>query len=121
MSGKNAAVRDHKNRCERVYGLLGLAAKKGSVVSGWEACERALKNGAGGLLILAGNSAAGTKERFRQLAYAGGNGAVVFGFGAEIGRRIGKGERSVLIVTDLNIERGIRVLLGITDGDKTGV
>jgi len=95
-------------RCSRVYGLLGLAAKKGSVVSGGDACARALKNGAGGLMILAGDASANTRERFMRLAYGKNTDYIIFGACRELGRRVGKSERSVIIVTDKGLADSIR-------------
>ena len=108
-------------RCMKIYGLLGLAARKGSVTSGSEACLHAIKNNAVGLLILAGDSAHNTRERFIRLSGDIGMGHIVFGSCSELGRRIGKEDRSVLLVTDNNLAHGIYTLLGIADGEKTGV
>ena len=109
------------NRCAGVYGLIGLAARKGSVASGWEACERALKNGTDGFLLLAGDSAAGTKEHFKRFVSPSGDNYAIFGTAGELGKRTGNGKRSVIFITDNNIKRGICVLLGIADGNITGV
>jgi ribosomal protein L7Ae-like RNA K-turn-binding protein len=100
------------NRCNRVYGMLGLAAKKGSIVSGGSACERELKNGAGGLVIIAGDAAANTRERYIRLANNRKMDYLVFGACGELGRRIGRGERSVMIVTDRGLAFNICELLG---------
>ena len=164
MSRSGCCVKKMANncRCAKVYGLLGMAAKKGSLVSGSEACERALNKGVKGLLVLAGDSAEGTKAKFRKLAgissgvhedgapgenaddNAGASASVdirgeiayenasagvsagvnadvlVFGVGVELGRRIGKGDRSVMMVTDINMARGICALFGIADGILNG-
>ena len=110
----------NNSRCMKVYGLLGLAAKKGSVISGWEACERSIKKGAGGILILAGDSAAGTKDKFLRLSSYHDIMFLVFGSRSELGRRTGKRERSVMIVTDINLARGIRELFGFTFDENNG-
>jgi len=72
--------------------------------------------GAGGLLILAGDSSEGTKGHFKRLASDGGVGCIIFGSSFELGRRIGKGNRSVLIVKDAGFSRRILDILGIVDG-----
>ena len=113
-----------------MYGLIGLAAKKGSIISGWGACERALKKSPGarvlpkgerGLLILAGDSALNTKEKFLRLSAGKRIDYLVFGSVAELGRRAGRGERSVIIVTDEGLARGIRELLGYVAEENGGV
>ena len=98
-----------------------MAAKKGSVVSGGNACERALKYGADGIMILAGDSSGNTRERFERLSRSKGMELIVFGSRSELGRYIGKGERSVAILTDRGLARGIRVLLGIAADENGGV
>jgi len=95
--------------------LLGLAAKKGSIVSGGDACERALKKGAGGLLIIAGDAAGNTRDRFAGLSRGGKADLLVFGARGELGRRIGKGDRSVVLVTDKGLAFGILELLGLAE------
>jgi len=107
----------NNGRCARVYGLIGIAAKKGSLISGWKACENAVMAGRQGLLILSGDSSAGTKERFLQMIKGNGTdtktGLVVFGARGELGRRAGKGDRAILIITDTGLAESILKLLGI--------
>jgi len=103
------------NRSSGVYGLLGLAAKRGAVVSGQEACAKAIRNKVSGLMILAADSSANTRERFINLSNENGGDYAVFGSQSELGKRIGKADRSVLIVTDLNFARGISAILQITN------
>ena len=101
--------------------MLGLAAKKGSAVSGGSVCERALRRGTGELLILSGDSSGNTKERFMRLSQVKGIEYIVFGGKSELGRRVGRGERSVIIITDRGLARGIRVLLGFASDKNGGV
>jgi ribosomal protein L7Ae-like RNA K-turn-binding protein len=105
----------------KVYGMLGLAAKKGSAVSGREACERAIKSGVAGLLVLAGDCAANTKKELYRIADGSNVDGVVFGACSELGRRIGKKKRSAVVVTDVNLARGILLLLGIAVNEYGGV
>jgi len=114
----------------KAYGLIGLAAKKGSVVSGWSACEselrkipKARQSGKGKrfLVLLAGDSANNTKEKFMKLSMDRGVDYIVFGSCSELGRHIGKGERSILIVTDEGLARGIHELLRFVADENGGV
>ena len=114
----------------KIYGLIGIAAKKGSIISGWSACTRELqKMRTGGtyicddrtILILAGDSAANTKKEFSRLSFGKCIDCLVFGSCSELGRRIGKRERSVMIVNDKGLARGIRQLLCIEADDNGGV
>ena len=110
--------------------MIGLAAKKGSIISGSSACERELKNasapymlkkGKRGLLILSGDSAMNTKDKFLRLSYSKGIDYLIFGSGNELGRRVGRGERSVMIVTDEGLARAIRDLFGHAAEENGGV
>jgi len=125
----------NNGRCARVYALIGFAAKKGSLVSGSAACEQAIRSGRKGLAVLSGDSSAGTRGKFAQLLAATGGGQgtgqggeagngprsqpgsgpgyVVFGSSGELGRRAGKGGRSILLITDTGLSGGILELLGI--------
>ena len=111
----------NRSRCERVYGLIGLAAKKRSIVSGGNACERVLKYGAGGTMIIAADASANTKGKFIRLSCINNMRYIIFGSRSKLGCRAGKGERSVLIITDEGLARAIRVLLGFADDENGGV
>ena len=110
--------------------MIGLAAKKGAVASGTEACERELRKISGeklkkrsecALLILAGDSSKNTKDKFVRMSIDQGIEYIVFGTCSELGRRIGKGERSVMIVTDVGLARGIRRILEFVADENGGV
>jgi ribosomal protein L7Ae-like RNA K-turn-binding protein len=106
---------------EKIYGMLGLAARKRSVISGWSACESARGCGPGSLMIIAGDCAAGTKEKFVRRAGALNIRHVIYGDRSELGRRIGRGDRSVAIVTEGDIARGICALFGFAAAENGGV
>ena len=116
-----AAGMNNNCRCAKVYGLLGLAAKKGVVVSGGNACERALKYTVGGIMILAADASGNTKAKFIRLSITKNIPYMVFGSRSELGRRVGTGERSVMVLTDQGFARAIRVLLGFSDDENGGV
>jgi ribosomal protein L7Ae-like RNA K-turn-binding protein len=135
----------------KIYGLLGIAAKKGSVVSGSDACIRALREAgnkkgatgspgapgnrktgsmaidsasgeyAKGLMVLAGDSSANTRQTFMRLAGDRDLDILLFGARSELGRRVGKGARSVMIVTDKGLARSIRALMGSAVLENGGV
>ena len=112
---------NNNGRCGKVYGLLGLAAKKGAVVSGGNACERALKYDLCYIMLLASDASGNTKDKFVRLSRNYGIECILFGTRSELGRRVGTGERSVAIVTDKRLSREIRVLLGFSDDENGGV
>ena len=89
----------------RFYGLLGLAAKKGAIASGSDACELAARDGKAFLVILASDASDGTKLRFSRIASSYGIACIEMGEKAELGRHVGKCDRSALAVTDANFAR----------------
>ena len=116
----SAGAAGRGRRCAKVYGLIGLCAKKGSVVSGADACENAIRNGVDGIMILAGDSSGNTKQKFIRLSQDKGVEYIIFGSCSELGRRIGRGERSVMIINDRGLSREIRVLLGLVGAENGG-
>ena len=84
----------------KVYGLIGLAAKAGALVSGGNTCEDAIQKGKAKLVVIAGDSADNTKDKFYRTAINRGVEVRVFGLCDDLGKHCGKGSRSVLTITD---------------------
>jgi predicted RNA-binding protein YlxR (DUF448 family)/ribosomal protein L7Ae-like RNA K-turn-binding protein len=118
--GRGGEPKSAPERERKAYGLLGLAAKKGSVISGGDACERALRGGSDGFLIVAEDASDNTKERFSRIVYGKGVERRIFGTCSELGKHTGKDERSVLIVTDQGIARGLALLMDGVAGENGG-
>ena len=97
----------------RLFGMLGLSAKKGSIESGSDACECAARDGKACLLILAKDASIGTKQRFARIAESQGIACIEFGKKAELGRHVGKSDRSVLAVMDMHFTQGIIQAAGV--------
>ena len=95
----------------KVYGLLGLAAKSGSVVSGGNTCERLLKGSKSQLVVLAEDASENTREKFLRLAAQKEIETRIFGTCDELGKYIGKEIRSVLIITDRSFAKRILELM----------
>ena len=51
----------------KVYSFLGLATKAGKLISGEDTCERAVKSGKVGLLIVAEDAYEITKKKFNDI------------------------------------------------------
>ena len=80
--------------------MLGFAARAGRIASGETACEKALRSGRGYLTILSEDASGNTVKKFTALAGAAGIPLLRFSGKIELGRMIGKGERSCAVVTD---------------------
>jgi ribosomal protein L7Ae-like RNA K-turn-binding protein len=110
--------------CDRIYGLLGLAARKRSIVSGGGQCEREIERcpvltGGELTLLIANDASENTFRKFSKAASRKGMEYRVFGTCAGLGARTGKSGRSVMIVTDRSLSLAVRTLID-GDGGKCG-
>jgi len=87
---------------DRIYSFLGLAAKAGKLISGDEACERALKAERIYLIIISEDASGNTKNKFINMCRYRNTALRVFGEKEKLGRFIGKDVRSVIAVADKN-------------------
>ena len=88
--------------------MIGLAMRAGKIAGGEFAAERALKTGEAKLLILSGDASHNTTRKFEGMAAYRKIPVIRFLDKTELGRAIGKGERSVLAVTDEGFAQTIR-------------
>lgn len=99
----------------KVYALLGLAMKAGSVVSGEVACENAVKGMKAKLVIVAMDASAGTKKLFSnktqyyEIPYA------EYGTKDELGHALGKDMRSSIAVCDVGFADAIYKKLELSE------
>ena len=80
--------------------MIGLAMKAGKIAGGEFAAERAAKTGEARLLILSEDASHNTSRKFEGMAAYRKIPVIRFLDKTELGRTVGKGERSVLAVTD---------------------
>ncbi len=85
---------------ERIFGLLGLAAKAGKIVSGEFMTEKALKEGRACLVLVAEDASQNTKKHFRDMSDYRSVPIRLFGTKEQLGRCIGKEFRASLALTD---------------------
>lgn len=88
--------------------MIGLAMKAGRIAGGEFAAERAMKTGEAELLILSEDASHNTVRKFEGMAAYRKIPVVRFLGKTELGRIVGKGERSVLAVTDEGFAQNIR-------------
>ena len=94
-----------------IYGIIGLAAKAGAIISGSLACESVILKGRAKLVIIAGDSADNTKKKFLKIAANSDAGVRVFGTSEELGHYCGKVNRSVAVITETNFAKKLTVLI----------
>ena len=87
----------------RVFQMLGIAAKSGNVVSGEFSTEKAVKTGHAYLVIVSEEASANTNKMFTNMTDFYEVPMYVFGTKEELGRCIGKEFRASLAITDENL------------------
>ena len=91
----------------RVFQMLGIAAKSGSVVSGEFSTEKAVKTGSAYLVIVSEEASANTNKMFTNMTSFYEVPMYVFGTKEELGRCIGKEFRASLAITDENLANAV--------------
>ena len=107
---------------DKVFGMLGLAAKSGKVVSGGDTCERLIRKSVQPLVVLAEDASENTKERFINCAAIREKKTAIriYGTCEELGKYIGKESRSVLIITDKDFANSIMKLMDCASRENGG-
>ena len=91
----------------RVFQMLGIAAKSGNVVSGEFSTEKAVKTGHAYLVIVSGEASDNTNKMFKNMTDFYEVPMYVFGTKEELGRCIGKELRASLAITDENLANAV--------------
>ena len=91
----------------RVFQMLGIAAKSGNVVSGEFFTEKAVKTGHAYLVIVSEEASANTNKMFTNMTDFYEVPMYVFGTKEELGRCIGKEFRASLAITDENLANAV--------------
>ena len=91
----------------RAAAMIGLAMKAGKIAGGEFAAERAVKSGKAQLVILSEDASQNTAKKFTDMAEYRGIPHCRFLNKTELGRTVGKGERSCLAVTDEGFAQSI--------------
>lgn len=96
----------------KIYGLLGLCARAGKVVSGMDAVSDELKRSKIKLLIIAKDASEKTTKNIAYLAEKKKVPILVIGSIKENSKAIGKENRAIIGVKDKNISEGIKKIYG---------
>ena len=91
----------------KVFQMLGIAAKSGNVVSGEFSTEKAIKTGYAYLVIVSEEASANTNKMFTNMTEFYEVPMYVFGTKEELGRCIGKEFRASLAITDENLANAV--------------
>lgn len=104
---------------DKILNLLGLAMKAGKAKSGSLSVEETVKSGDALLIIMAEDASAGTKKQLTNMAAYRNVELLVYGQKEELGRSIGKEERSAIAITDQGFAKNIKeqILSALADED----
>lgn len=95
----------------RILSLLGLCMKAGKLKSGGFQVEEAVKLGRAWLVIIAGDASDNTVKKFDNMCSYYEVPCFRYGTKEELGRAIGKEERSVAAVCDEGFSKSLRTYL----------
>lgn len=90
---------------------MGLATKAGKLFSGEIACEKYIKARKAKLVIVSEDASGNTKKKFKNMCEYRDIDLFYFGSKEELGKYIGKGIRSVIVITEDGFAEGIRKIL----------
>ncbi|MCR4704342.1 MAG: L7Ae/L30e/S12e/Gadd45 family ribosomal protein [Saccharofermentans sp.] len=97
---------------ERVYGMIGLAARAGKIVSGSDAVTGAIRSGNAELLIITKDISRNSLDKILK-NLTGDKEITCFSFGTseDLGYALGKPDRTVAAITDKSFAEGISAIL----------
>ncbi len=98
------------NEEARIYSMLGLAQNGGNAVSGTEGCKVAVLKNKARLVILSRDSGTNTKKFFTDKCKHRNIRLLIFGDRQALGNALGKGARTVVVITDQGIADAISKL-----------
>ena len=96
----------------KVYGLLGLCARAGKIISGMDAVCDEIKRNKVKLLIVAADASQKTVSNVKYLAERKKIPMIVIGTIEENSKAIGKENRAIIGIKDKNISDGIKKICG---------
>ncbi|WP_331721846.1 L7Ae/L30e/S12e/Gadd45 family ribosomal protein [Alkalithermobacter thermoalcaliphilus] len=96
----------------KVLSLLGLTAKGANLVSGEDTTLNEIKKGKIKLVIISQDASDNTKKKFIDKAKFRDIDYVIFSTKFELGKAIGKNERAVIGIKNINLARQIKNLIG---------
>lgn len=92
---------------KNIFNLIGLATKAGKTVSGSYAVLEAIKSKKAKLVIISVEASDNTIDKFQKRCEAGTIDYIMLGKKTELGRSIGRFDRTLVAVTDENFKNMI--------------
>ena len=104
---------------QKVFGLLGLAAKAGKIQSGEFSAEKSVKSGRAYLVIVSEEASENTKKMFRNMCTYYRVPCYEFGGKEELGHALGREMRASLAVQDEGFSKAITKQLCVKDSSES--
>jgi len=92
----------------KIYGILGLASRARKVISGTDVVIEAIKKNSVGIVIIAEDASDKTKKNIKYYCEKYHIEYIVLGTIEENSRIIGKNNRAIIGVSDVNFANGIK-------------
>ena len=102
----------------KIYGLLGLATRAGKITFGTDACVSDIEKNKINLIIVAADASERTKSKFNNLCNSKGIKFIEYLTINEISHAIGKNNKAVIGVKDVNFANEIEKI--INGGEAIG-
>lgn len=96
----------------KVLSLLGFAAKSGNISSGDGTVLNDIRKGKAYLVIVAEDASDNTKKKFEDKSASYGVKMFLFGKSQELSKAIGKNNRTVIAIKNIDFAQKINELLG---------
>lgn len=96
---------------QKAFSFLGLATKAGKLFSGEGTCEAYIRANKAKLIVVAEDASDNTKKKFTNMSNYRNVKIFFFGSKEELGKHIGKGSRSVIVIVDEGFAKGVSNLL----------
>ncbi len=93
---------------KKILGLIGLAAKAGKIAFGSDSVEMQAQKGKISLLVVAKNASERTKDKFMKISKKYNIPIVVHGEIDELSKAIGKSNKAILGIVDINLSKEIQ-------------
>ena len=101
---------------QKLLSMLGLCQKAQKLVSGEEACEKALQNGTAALVLIAGDASGNTKKKFVNKSFYYKVPCYTLFDRDALSKAIGKSNRATMAVADAGFAGRIEEMLKNIDG-----
>lgn len=95
----------------KMKSLIGLARRAGKVITGDEACMKAVRNGKAPLIVVAADASDNTKKKYADKCSYYGTTLIVTGDRQSLGGAIGRPDQVVIAIEDEGFASGIRTCM----------